>query len=305
MSSYSLLINVKKRRRIMKKTILTFASFFMVSTTSVHATDEIKSSDPALELEVHVKGTEDQLSNVSEDFVVFIKDIALDAYASGEEYGIYPSVIIAQAVLESGGGTSKLSESPNYNLFGVKGSYEGQSARMQTKEDNGSGNLYTIETKFRKYPNIKASLGDHGRLLREGLNGFYSGTWRENAETPKEAAEFLQGRYATDTKYASKLMSLINNYNLERFDMELTDRDLAWLSSDSLDPWELPIIDNSDDLFESTLGSSRINSLLIGPAAINLELHQIINKITQKNIVDKFEPMKTKNFINNNEWGLE
>ncbi len=57
----------------------------------------------------------------------------------------YASVMIAQAILESGSGNSKLSQKPNYNLFGIKGDYKGQSVSFITYEDNGFGNLYTVK----------------------------------------------------------------------------------------------------------------------------------------------------------------
>ena len=50
---------------------------------------------------------------------------------------LYASVMIAQAILESGAGQSSLSSYPHYNLFGIKGSYAGQSTVMQTWEDDG------------------------------------------------------------------------------------------------------------------------------------------------------------------------
>lgn len=193
--------------------------------------------------DVHIQGTPEQRANVTERNMRFIKEIALAAHNSGNEYGLYPSITIAQAVLESGGGTSGLSKAPNYNLFGIKGSYQGQSVSMSTQEHTSSGQRYTIQANFRKYPNHAESLRDHNRLLKYGLNGFYAGAWRENAETPRQAAEHLQGRYATDVNYANKLMEIIERYNLERFDRELTDRDIAWLNSDSLDPWELPVVE--------------------------------------------------------------
>ena len=46
---------------------------------------------------------------------------------------MYASVMIAQALLESSYGSSGLASAPNYNLFGVKGSYNGQSVYMPTK----------------------------------------------------------------------------------------------------------------------------------------------------------------------------
>lgn len=55
----------------------------------------------------------------------FIDQVAVDAQKLGLKYDVFASVMIAQAILESGSGTSGLSVAPNYNLFGVKGSYGG------------------------------------------------------------------------------------------------------------------------------------------------------------------------------------
>lgn len=184
------------------------------------------------------KGSQEQLSKVKPETMEFIKNIAYPAYIIGNEYDVYPSVTIAQAVLESGYGKSKLAKSPNHNFFGVKGSYNGESVTISTSEDDGSGNKFSIEAKFKKYPSPLESLEDHGILLRERLNGFYKGVWRENAKTPEEATAYLQGRYATDTEYSSKLNSIIETYNLKRFDSQLDSADIEWLKSNSLDPWE-------------------------------------------------------------------
>lgn len=215
---------------------LTFADTIEISTLSM----ELESNE-----QIYEEGTKAQLANVNDGTMKFIKEIAFDSFESGRDFGLYPSVTIAQAVLESRSGRSGLSTAPYHNLFGIKGFYEGQSVKMRTKEDDGSGNLYEIYANFKRYPSREAALRDHDRLLRYGLNGYYSCVWRENAASPLEATECLQGRYATDTKYSSKLMSIIEDYNLERFDELLTPRDLKWLSSDSLDPWELPIVDES------------------------------------------------------------
>ncbi len=45
--------------------------------------------------------------------------------------------MIAQAILESGSGNSALAAPPNYNLFGIKGAYQGQSVSFPTQEDDG------------------------------------------------------------------------------------------------------------------------------------------------------------------------
>ncbi|WP_088271770.1 glucosaminidase domain-containing protein [Enterococcus wangshanyuanii] len=45
----------------------------------------------------------------------------------GQETNLFASVMIAQAILESGSGGSQLSQEPYNNLFGIKGEFEGQS----------------------------------------------------------------------------------------------------------------------------------------------------------------------------------
>ena len=148
----------------------------------------------------------------------FIAEIGEQARKIGQDHDIYASVMIAQAILESGSGNSSLSRAPYNNLFGIKGSYKGESVTMATKEDDGTGNLYTIDASFRKYETVKESLEDYANLLTKDMGKYYSGAWKENAETYKEAAMFLEGRYATDTGYAEKLVSLIELYDLTRFD---------------------------------------------------------------------------------------
>ncbi|MGF2142547.1 glucosaminidase domain-containing protein [Vagococcus fluvialis] len=154
----------------------------------------------------------------------FIESIGDKAREVGQEYNLYASVMIAQAILETGSGTSKLSQSPNYNLFGIKGSYKGQSANFYTNEDNGKGQLYTIQASFRKYPSYKESFEDYAELLtneKEGNGRFYKGVLKNNAKDYKEATKFLTGRYATDTQYDQKLNKLIETYDLTFFDKKL------------------------------------------------------------------------------------
>ncbi len=54
-----------------------------------------------------------------------------------------------------------LASYPHYNLFGIKGSYDGQSAVMQTWEDLWCRNAYTINDAFRSYPSYYESLQDY------------------------------------------------------------------------------------------------------------------------------------------------
>lgn len=152
---------------------------------------------------VSSKGTGDQ------QFLDYIGNSARKLASNND---LYASVMIAQAMVESGWGTSGLASAPNYNLFGIKGDYNGESVNMGTQEDDGSGNLYSIDSNFRKYPSYKESLEDYVSLLRGGTSGnsqLYAGAWKSNTTSYKDATKFLTGRYATDTTYADKLNSII------------------------------------------------------------------------------------------------
>lgn len=151
----------------------------------------------------------------------FVDSISEEARSLGLEYDVFASVMIAQAILESGSGTSGLSLPPHYNLFGVKGTYQGQSVSFATNEDRGNGELYQIQSAFRKYPNYAASLGDYVSLIRGGISGnqnFYQPVWRSEAKNYLNATSSLTGSYATDTEYNQKLNSLIAVYHLTEFD---------------------------------------------------------------------------------------
>ncbi|TXW42945.1 glucosaminidase domain-containing protein [Enterococcus faecalis] len=153
----------------------------------------------------------------------FIQEIGESARKVAKDKNLYASVMIAQAILESGSGNSKLSQKPNYNLFGIKGDYKGQSVSFITYEDNGFGNLYTVEAKFRQYPTYKESMEDYAKLLKNGLDSnkdFYHGVWKTEAKTYKEATRFLTGKYATDKDYHKKLNALIKTYDLTYYDKE-------------------------------------------------------------------------------------
>jgi flagellum-specific peptidoglycan hydrolase FlgJ len=203
--------------------------------------------------QIEIKGTEDQLKRANPRVVAFVKTIARQASESGQEHDLYASITIAQAILESGVGRSKLSQEPYNNLFGIKGSYKGNTASFKTKEDDGTGRQYEIIDNFRAYPSVKESIEDHDYLIRYSMGDYYKNAWKSNAKTPHDAARALQGTYATDTKYASKLISLMNDYNLYRFDQPLTERDIAWLESDSMDPWELPVVEEVEEVFSETI----------------------------------------------------
>lgn len=135
----------------------------------------------------------------------FINLISAEVQRYADEYNIYASVMMAQAALQSGWGTSATAQAPNNNVMGI------------TAGSNEQG------VEYRTYENIVASLKDYAELIRNGVSwdkNFYSGAWRENAATYEEATKWLTGRYAIDPNYHLKLNELIKRYNLTRFDVQ-------------------------------------------------------------------------------------
>ena len=157
----------------------------------------------------------------AKDPATFIAEIASYAKPVAEANDLYASVMIAQAALESGWGQSSLSSAPNYNLFGIKGSYNGQSVTMSTQEFTNN-QWITINAAFRKYPSYSESFQDNATVLRttsfqSGVY-YYSGAWKSNTTSYREATAYLTGRYATAPTYASSLNTIIEQYNLTQYD---------------------------------------------------------------------------------------
>ncbi|WP_054660673.1 glycoside hydrolase family 73 protein [Secundilactobacillus kimchicus] len=173
-----------------------------------------------LGLAVGITTSQPQHSKASTQTTQFISKLGPSVKSVANSYKLYPSVMMAQAALESGWGSSTLSTSAN-NYFGVKGAYNGQSVTMSTAEYDSNGQLYYTDAQFKKYPSIKASMTDNAQLLRNGISGnpsFYSGTWRENASTYEDAANALTGKYATAPNYGQSLINLIQTYSLDALD---------------------------------------------------------------------------------------
>ena len=151
----------------------------------------------------------------------FIKSIAKDAHQIGQKEDLYASVMMAQAILESDSGNSALAQKPNFNLFGIKGTYQGQSVSFNTLEADSTNNMFNITAGFRKYPDTKASLEDYARLIKKGIDGnpnIYRPTWKSEASNYQSATSHLSRTYATDPNYAKKLNSIIKHYHLTDFD---------------------------------------------------------------------------------------
>lgn len=172
----------------------------------------------------HIDNSAYVARHYSEDLTTekFISLVGESARTIAAENDLYASVMIAQAILESASGNSTLAQAPNNNLFGIKGTYHGNSVQLPTREDDGTGATYTIMSDFRQYETVDESLSDYADLLSNSMGDFYAGARKSNSDSFVDACDFLVGRYATDIFYSEKLQDLIETYDLTRFDVPLT-----------------------------------------------------------------------------------
>ncbi|MCO6533264.1 glycoside hydrolase family 73 protein [Lactobacillus sp.] len=148
----------------------------------------------------------------------FIREIGPIAKEVDREFELLPSITIAQACLESDYGKSSLSQKYN-NLFGVKGTNPNTSAVLTTKE-YVKGKWIVVKARFQIYDSYEASIRAHARLFQKGT------TWNKQQykhvltakDYRKQAHALVQDGYATDPNYADKLIKLIEQYHLDRFD---------------------------------------------------------------------------------------
>lgn len=203
-------------------------------------------------LPVSVQATEWEQQDVDYE-QAFVASIGDSAAAVASSNDLYASVMIAQALLESSYGMSGLAAAPNYNLFGVKGSYNGQTVYMETSEYL-NGEWVTVTEPFRSYSSYAESFQDHANVLRSMIAAsgdyHYSGVWKSNTTSYLDATAALAGRYATDPEYSTKLNWLIANFNLTAYD---------WGGSTDLSQ-----ADTSEENVSATVSGSQAHTVVSG-----------------------------------------
>jgi flagellum-specific peptidoglycan hydrolase FlgJ len=138
--------------------------------------------------------------------------------------GLYPSVMMAQAILESSDkngvpGNSSLAKVYN-NHFGIKAdkSWTGKKVNMKTREVF-DGKDVIIGDYFRIYGEAVQSFKDRIQFLLKNKRYGNAGVFK--SPTPEAQADALQAAgYATDPNYAKVIKGLIASYNLKDLDAE-------------------------------------------------------------------------------------
>jgi LysM repeat protein len=136
------------------------------------------------------------------------KDIAMREM---NDYGIPASITLAQGILESGVGKSELAVKAN-NHFGIKCHNDWDGERVYHDDDKKN-------ECFRKYDRAEDSFVDHSLFLKNKSR--YSFLFELDKTDYKAWAKGLkQAGYATDPNYAKRLIALIEENDLHRFDTE-------------------------------------------------------------------------------------
>ena len=152
--------------------------------------------------------------------------------------GIPASITLAQGILESSWGKGALALKAN-NHFGIKCKRSWTGATFYIKDDDYKrGKL--IKSCFRSYDNAEDSYLDHTDFLL--TNARYQKLFSYGHTNYKKWAHGLKkAGYATDKRYAYKLISTIKKYNLNRFDNVPEAPSLAVVTSENAPPLEVAI----------------------------------------------------------------
>lgn len=159
---------------------------------------------------------------MNKEVAAYIAKFGQDAIDGTTGTNLFPSVKMAQAILESNIGKSELAKLHN-NHFGIKKGigWKGQIATMKTREVLKGKTVY-VDAPFRKYASAVDSFRDHTNFLRNNKTYARNGVFA--AATPEAQAHALKAAgYATDPNYAQALINLINGYGLKQLDAKKKD----------------------------------------------------------------------------------
>lgn len=129
-----------------------------------------------------------------------------------KNHGVPASIALAQAILESGAGTGNLSRQAN-NHFGIKCHKDWQGLSVKHDDDEA-------QECFRKYETVLDSYHDYAAFLKG--RRWYEPLFKLEKNDYKGWAKGLKSAgYATDPGYPTKLIGLIERYQLQKYDAEV------------------------------------------------------------------------------------
>jgi LysM repeat protein len=149
--------------------------------------------------------------SASQDNEAYIQKYCNIAMREMNDYGIPASITLAQGILESAAGTSRLAVQAN-NHFGIKCHNDWSGEKIYHDDDKRN-------ECFRKYERAEESFIDHSQFLKDRPR--YSFLFELDKTDYKAWAKGLkQAGYATDPNYPNRLITLIEKYELYKYDKE-------------------------------------------------------------------------------------
>lgn len=145
----------------------------------------------------------------------FVEEMLPHAQAASRKTGVPVELMMGQAALETGWGKSQIKMvdgQPSYNLFGIKATgWSGKVAEVMTTEyRNGIANKQS--ERFRAYESYTQSFEDYARLISS--NPRYKDALQQQGDIQGMANAIQRGGYATDPRYADKLVRVMEMLNL-------------------------------------------------------------------------------------------
>jgi len=153
----------------------------------------------------------------------FVRRLHPYAEQAAKELGVEPKVILAQAALESGWGRSTIKNSNgsnSFNLFNIKAdkSWQGKQAQVTTLEFD-QGIPKKVNAGFRSYDSFKESFKDYVDFIKS--NPRYGDALKKAGSAEQYMHELQQAGYATDPKYADKVMSIYQGNTMAGFEPDV------------------------------------------------------------------------------------
>lgn len=146
----------------------------------------------------------------------FIAQIGPLAQAAAAKYGICASVCIAQAILESAWGASRLTRE-GHNYFGIKAARSGDPAVEMPTEEVIRGKRVKMTARFRKFTSRLACFDFYGRWISTSKHYVLA---MGAADAPEVfVARLWQGGYSTSPTYPVDVMRIVTQFDLKRFDL--------------------------------------------------------------------------------------
>jgi flagellar protein FlgJ len=156
----------------------------------------------------------------AEEFVKRLHPLAVQA---ARELGVEPKVILAQAALESGWGHSTIKNGNGdntFNLFNIKAdkSWQGKQAQVATLEFD-QGVAKKVNAGFRSYDSFEESFRDYVDFIKS--NPRYGDALKKVGNAEQYMRELQRAGYATDPKYADKVMSIYQGNTMAEFEPDV------------------------------------------------------------------------------------